>query len=118
MASTPITTTSSIPSILITILTLLLLLPATTHADVSLTSPKAGETITGGSTITVKWEDSGSKPKLSEFTSFSLFLCMGSNKNPLCTVPLGSPGSKMVEDVTQAKVQIPAAAAGDGKGVL
>ena len=48
-------------------------------ADVKFTSPAAGGTATGGSTLSVQWEDSGTKPALSDLTTYQLFLCAGGN---------------------------------------
>lgn len=70
-------------SFLASILATLVLLPASTLADVKIVSPTAGQKLVGGSTVLVEWKDSGSKPLLSEFTTYTLSLCMGSNKNPV-----------------------------------
>ena len=48
-------------------------------ADVEFTSPDAGSTATGGSVLSVEWEDSGSQPPISDLTSYQLFLCAGGN---------------------------------------
>lgn len=47
-------------------------------ADVKFTLPTAGATVTGG-TISIKWEDSGSSPSISDLTGYQLFLCAGGN---------------------------------------
>lgn len=48
-------------------------------ADVKFTSPAAGATLTGGGAITVTWQDSGVAPSISDFSTYSLFLCAGGN---------------------------------------
>ncbi|KAL6717031.1 Cell wall synthesis protein kre9 precursor [Lecanora helva] len=48
-------------------------------ADVEFTSPSAGQTLTGGSTIKVAWKDSGDKPAISDLQGYQLFLCAGGN---------------------------------------
>ena len=48
-------------------------------ADVEFTTPEAGGTIAGGSTLKVEWKDSGSGPKLSSLQTYQLFLCAGGN---------------------------------------
>ena len=61
---------------------LLLLLAAVapyTLADVEFTSPAAGATVTGGSTLDVEWKDSGTSPPISSFSTYQLFLCAGGN---------------------------------------
>lgn len=60
----------------------LLLAAAAAHlvlADVEFTSPSAGATLTGGSTISVKWKDSGTSPPISDLLTYQLFLCAGGN---------------------------------------
>ena len=61
---------------------LLLLLAAVAPyalADVEFTSPSAGATLQGGSTIKVAWKDSGTKPAISDLQGYQLFLCAGGN---------------------------------------
>lgn len=48
-------------------------------ADVEFTSPAAGATLQGGSTIKVAWKDSGSKPPITDLQGYQLFLCAGGN---------------------------------------
>lgn len=47
-------------------------------ADVQFTSPAAGATVSGP-TISISWQDSGTLPKISDLTSYQLFLCAGGN---------------------------------------
>lgn len=61
---------------------LLLLLAAVapyTFADVEFTTPAAGATETGGSTLDVQWKESGTGPPISSFSTYQLFLCAGGN---------------------------------------
>ncbi|MCJ1465627.1 hypothetical protein MMC07_004246 [Pseudocyphellaria aurata] len=49
-------------------------------ADVEFTSPAAGNSIAGGGkTLSVTWKESGDKPPISSFTTYTLFLCAGGN---------------------------------------
>lgn len=49
-----------------------------TLADVSVTSPAPGDTITGLS-LEIEWKDSGKSPKLADLASYQVFLCAGGN---------------------------------------
>lgn len=49
-------------------------------AGISFTSPKAGATLTAGTAIEVKWEESSDGPKLAELLSYELSLCAGGNE--------------------------------------
>ena len=49
-------------------------------ADVEFTQPKAGATLNGGSTVTIKWKDSGDKPEIDDLTNYEIFLCAGGNE--------------------------------------
>jgi hypothetical protein len=46
----------------------------------SFTNPKAGETLKAGESIVVKWDDSGDSPKLTDLTTYQLFLCAGGSE--------------------------------------
>lgn len=48
-------------------------------ADVKFTSPAAGASISAKSPIPVEWTDSGDKPPLNSFTTYTVFLCAGGN---------------------------------------
>lgn len=61
------------------LLTALSALAALVVADVEFTTPAAGAILTAGSTISIKWDDSGDAPKISALTSYQLFLCAGGN---------------------------------------
>jgi hypothetical protein len=45
-----------------------------------ISSPKAGDTLTAGTAIEVKWDDSGDSPKLADLVTYQLFLCAGGNE--------------------------------------
>lgn len=47
-------------------------------ADVDFTKPAAGDVISGTSLVAT-WSESGLKPAISTFESYSLFLCAGGN---------------------------------------
>jgi hypothetical protein len=49
-------------------------------AGVSFTSPKAGDLLTAGTAIEVKWADDGDSPKLTDLLTYELFLVAGGNK--------------------------------------
>lgn len=48
------------------------------RADVEVTGPEAGDTITGLK-LSITWKDSGTAPALSDLASYQLFLCAGGN---------------------------------------
>ena len=48
-------------------------------ADIEFTSPTAGAKLTGGGSISIEWQDSGSAPSISDLTTYQLFLCAGGN---------------------------------------
>ena len=47
-------------------------------ADVEVVSPAAGATITG-TKIDIEWKESGTKPPISDFANYAIFLCAGGN---------------------------------------
>lgn len=49
-----------------------------TFADVEVTSPKPGDTITGLS-LAIEWKDSGDTPAIADLASYQIFLCAGGN---------------------------------------
>jgi hypothetical protein len=67
------------PKMLIRLLTPLLLSALLVTADVKFTGPAAGDTITGGGVLSVKWRDSGESPAITDLLSYQLFLCAGGN---------------------------------------
>lgn len=51
----------------------------TIHADVKFITPGPGTVLTGGSVIQVAWQESGVPPFLEDFSAYQLFLCAGGN---------------------------------------
>jgi len=50
--------------------------------DVVFTSPTPGQSVTGGSTFTVTWKESGVAPLITDLTTYQLFLFTGGNAAP------------------------------------
>jgi hypothetical protein len=50
------------------------------HAGIKFTSPAAGDKLTAGTAIAVKWEEAGSGPELADLLSYQLQLIVGGNK--------------------------------------
>lgn len=59
-------------------------------ADVQVTSPAPGDSISG-LTLDIEWKDSGKTPKLADLASYQIFLCAGGNSdsNFVCDTPGG-----------------------------
>lgn len=55
-----------------------------TRADYSITSPTSGQTFAASSAITIKFEDDGSIPAMTDLTSTQVLLCTGSNSAISC----------------------------------
>lgn len=51
-----------------------------TLADVEVTAPQPGDTITGLS-LQIQWKDSGKAPSLANLASYQVFLCAGGNQD-------------------------------------
>lgn len=49
-----------------------------TLAEVQVTSPAPGDTITGLS-LEIEWKDNGKTPKIADLASYQVFLCAGGN---------------------------------------
>jgi hypothetical protein len=49
-----------------------------TLADVEVTTPAAGSTITGP-TLNIAWRESGKTPKIADLANYQVFLCAGGN---------------------------------------
>ena len=47
-------------------------------ADVEITSPAAGASVTG-TTLNIQWKDSGDQPPITDLVSYQMFLCAGGN---------------------------------------
>jgi hypothetical protein len=56
-------------------------------ADIEITTPNANTKWAGGSTVEMKWKDNGDSPSLDEFSTFSVYLCWGSNDVPVLYLP-------------------------------
>jgi hypothetical protein len=48
-------------------------------AGVKFTSPKAGDKLTAGTAVTVKWEEGGTGPKLTDLATYQLQVMVGDN---------------------------------------
>lgn len=60
---------------------LLTALVALAFADVQFVTPSAGNSVAGGGkSLSVTWKESGVKPPISSFTTYTLFLCAGGNE--------------------------------------
>ena len=64
-------------ALLFRLITLLALVAPHVFADVQFTSPDAGATVAGGTTLSIKWKDGGGDPPLSDLTTYSMFLYAG-----------------------------------------
>ncbi len=53
--------------------------------DIEFTKPAGGASVTGGSTLSIEWKDSGDAPSIADLQSYTLFLCAGGNENPVCS---------------------------------
>ncbi|KAI5814412.1 cell wall synthesis protein KRE9/KNH1-domain-containing protein, partial [Pyronema omphalodes] len=67
-----------------------------------------------GTTVQIDWKDDGSEPSLDKFTTFSVWLCMGSNAVPLCDTILGPSGAAFSPASTTTKFLIPDTVGGNG----
>ena len=61
-------------------LALLAALSPLVNAGVKFTSPSAGDKLTAGTSVTVKWEEGGSGPALTDLTTYQLQLIVGGNE--------------------------------------
>ena len=61
-------------------LALLAALSPLVNAGVKFTSPAAGDKLTAGTAVTVKWEEGGTGPKLTDLTTYQLQLIVGGNQ--------------------------------------
>lgn len=61
-------------------LALLAALSPLVNAGVKFTSPSAGDKLTAGTAVTVKWEEGGSGPALTDLTTYQLQLIVGGNE--------------------------------------
>lgn len=49
-------------------------------ADVEITTPAAGSSVTG-LTLDVAWKDSGKQPPIADLANYQMFLCAGGNED-------------------------------------
>jgi len=70
------------------VITLLTSFASLALGDVLFTSPAAGATLTGGSTLSVVFKESGTSPAISTLQSYQLFLMAGGNSdtNMVCAM--------------------------------
>ena len=89
---------------------LLAALVASVVADVEVTSPAPGDSITGTS-ITIEWKDSGSSPSITDLLSYQIFLCAGGNDaatggNTIDLAPLVTQGDYKVGSTAQGAFSV------------
>lgn len=65
---------------LIRSLILLAVLVFSAIADVEFVTPAAGSTVAGAKTLSVTWKESGVKPPLTTFTTYTMFLVAGGDE--------------------------------------
>jgi len=71
-----------------TVFASLIVLPLSAFADIKFTSPGANADWAANSPVTLEWKDDGQDPPLDTFTTFTVWLCYGSNDNPVRPHPL------------------------------
>lgn len=81
----------------------------TTVADVLVTSPAFGTEITGGSTISISWQESGRAPPVADLTSYIVYLCAGGNDRGSfdCSLAVLVDGWTFTQDEGSITVPIP-----------
>lgn len=65
---------------LIRSLILLTALASSAIADVEFVTPAAGSTVAGAKTLSVTWKESGVKPPITSFTTYTMFLVAGGDE--------------------------------------
>lgn len=77
-------------AMLIRSLTLLAALASSAIADVEFVTPAAGSTVVGAKTLSVTWKESGVKPPITSFTTFTIFLVAGGDEveSQVCIQPM------------------------------
>lgn len=75
---------------LIRSLILLAVLVTSAIADVEFVTPAAGSTVAGAKTFSVSWKESGVKPLLTSFTTYTIFLVAGGDgvESQVCIQPV------------------------------
>lgn len=83
-------------AMLIRSLILLAVLVTSAIADVEFVTPAAGSTVAGAKTLSVSWKESGVKPPLTSFTTYTLFLVAGGDKveSQVCIQPVNGEGEQ------------------------
>ena len=49
------------------------------HAGITISSPKGGDKLTAGTTLTVKWAEGGDGPAIADLAAYTLMLIVGGN---------------------------------------
>ena len=77
-------------AMLIRSLVLLAALASSAIADVEFVTPAAGSTVVGAKTLSVTWKESGVKPPITSFTTFTIFLVAGGDEveSQVCIQPM------------------------------
>lgn len=83
-------------AMLIRSLILLAVLVISAIADVEFLTPAAGSTVAGATTLSVSWKESGVKPPLTSFTTYTMFLVAGGDgvESQVCIQPVKGEGEK------------------------
>jgi hypothetical protein len=92
------------PRLLLPLVALAALAPLVS-AGVKFTNPAPGDKLKAGTAITVEWEEGGTGPKLTDLSTFQLFLCAGGDGvAPVCGGCWGACGRAWTESIAaQAK---------------
>jgi hypothetical protein len=67
------------PRILLSLAALVAALSPLTNAGITFSSPKAGDKLTAGTTLSVKWAEGGEGPGIADLTTYTLMLIVGGN---------------------------------------
>lgn len=83
-------------AMLVRSLTLLAALASSAIADVEFVSPAAGSTVAGAKTLSVTWKESGVKPPITSFTTYTVFLVAGGDdvESQVCIQPVKREGEQ------------------------
>lgn len=83
-------------AMLIRSLILLAVLVTSAIADVEFLTPAAGSTVAGAKTLSVSWKESGVKPPLTSFTTYTMFLVAGGDEvqSQVCIQPVNGEGEQ------------------------
>jgi len=77
-------------------------------AGIKFTSPKAGDTLTAGTAIDVKWQEGGDGPAMTNLLTYELFLCAGGNAgaDQVVLIPITTQGSFAVGSAASGMVGV------------